>query len=128
VSIGRLAPFSFPRRSARWSSAPRRRRRLERDAQSFVERALERGTIEHESDRAGVPLVTRIVSEQPGRQLERIAHADAERHVQLAGQRKEQQGRPGYSPRDAPPRRADAGDVVLAEQIVGPLGRSVYRK
>jgi hypothetical protein len=61
-------------------------------------------------------------------ELECIAHPEPEGDVKLAREREVDERRMWHSPRHPTPRRDDAGDAVLREDVVGPLQRCMDRK
>lgn len=128
MSIGHLAPFSFPAWPTRWSTAPRRGRRLERHAESLVDRALQRGTVEDEAERALAPHAPRLIVEQCSGQPERIADPHAQPDMEFARQGEEEERGPGNAAGHAAARGGDAWHRMLGQQVVRPLGRRVDRK
>jgi hypothetical protein len=115
-----MAPWRTP--------TPRGRRRLEGLAKPLIERALERGAIECDTQMAsGVDTTARGIEQRLG-ENERLADAHAKRDMELPNERQPYERGMGDLSRDPSSPSDYVGHRVLGEDVVDPLLRGINCK
>jgi hypothetical protein len=109
-------------------SSSRGRRRLERVAQAALDRSLEVSAVEDETDGSAADDGVALGIEELAREQEGIPNAQPQDRVQLSSEGEVEKGRVGDPAGDAAPRDGDSRDLVLREDVVGPLWWRIDRK
>jgi hypothetical protein len=107
--------------AAHRSAASRTRRRLEGIAESGGERLLEGGAIQNDAEVAAFEDSVALVVEQRTGDRDGIVDARAEVQVDLASEREVEQGEGRDPSGDSPPFADDARNVMVRQDVVGPL-------
>jgi hypothetical protein len=109
-------------------SSSRRWGGFERVAQSALDRAIQRATVEDETNGATLDAWTALCREELVCERERVANAQAHQGVKLPGEGELEEGCMRDASRHAASRGGDARDIVLGQNVVGPLDGCVDGK
>jgi hypothetical protein len=104
------------RRASTW-----RGRGLEGVTQTAFDRALQQCAVEDEADGSAVDAEVALGRQELSCERERIANAQSHDGMELPSEREVQEGRVGDPARHAASCAGDSLDVVLREDVVGPL-------
>ena len=108
--------------------ASRGGRGLERVSQTALDRTLQQAGIEHEADGPIGDAEVASGGQQPLRERKGVANAQSHDGMELARECEVKQGSVGDSAGHAAPCAGDSSDVVLREDVVGPLDGCVDGK